>query len=705
MAALALDVEIEASALAQALSTDDSFDTATLVCLVGNWPAGAAIIAWDPLESCDHYDGATGPGWIGYQGYEQRSSWWGRFDVLLRQEAAGSWFLETIGVPPAGLTELARRIEQCVRRPVPAAKPSVIADLRLTPESTHLGAVEQAISAIRSGALFQVNVCARASGTLDGDPLELFAAGAGLAADYSGYLRTRARTIVSFSPELFLHRAGSRVRSAPIKGTRPRGSGPSTASEDPSALELARSSKDRAENVMITDLMRNDLSQVCQPGTVRTPVLLQIRPGPGVWHLVSEVVGELRPGLSDIDVLHATFPPGSVTGAPKIRALAAIEEFESDGRGIFTGCIGYLGLAGDSALNVAIRTFEFEPTPSPGLAGQVAGTKFQLGIGGGITADSTPMAEWLECLVKAAPLLALGDQKLPGGGLGSASQVDQRQVDQRQVDQRRIDERQVDERSGIFDTMLVLGPQPVGFADHLTRLTSSAAELYGMAEAELASRWRSELSRQLLGLSGRHRVRTTIRPRRTVRAGQPGFDLDVSLFETSPAASPIRLHSVAGRGGSWRHKWNDRRYLAELESELTELGAANASATATTQVHLPLFTSPVADRQPGAPEALFYETSRSNVAFVPRSGLLVTPPLSEQVLPGISRRRLLDAALDHGWLVEIRDCRVCELRAARLVLSVNSLGLNSVDCLDDEILMLDEELFFDVSSWLAEFGG
>ena len=145
---------------------------------------------------------------------------------------------------------------------------------------------------------------------------------------------------------------------------------------------------------MIVDLVRNDLSRVCVPGSVTVPVLLGPEPHPGVWHLVSTVTGTLSPGAGDGDLIRAAFPPGSVTGAPKVRALEIIDELETTAREAYTGAIGYRSPVAGLELNVAIRTFEF------------AAGKAWIGAGGGIVADSDPAGEYAECLIKATPLLA-----------------------------------------------------------------------------------------------------------------------------------------------------------------------------------------------------------------------------------------------------------------------------------------------------------
>ena len=207
--------------------------------------------------------------------------------------------------------------------------------------------------------------------------------------------------MASLSPELFLRRAGQTVTSKPIKGTARRGDDPAEAAAQ--LAELERSAKNRSENVMIVDLVRNDLSRVCVPGTVTVPDLLGAEPHPGVWHLVSTVEGTLGDGVTDGDLIRAAFPPGSVTGAPKVRALEIIDELELAPREAYTGAIGYRSPVAGLELNVAIRTFEF------------AAGRCWLGAGGGIVADSDPEAEYAECLIKATPLLTAIGARLDVG--------------------------------------------------------------------------------------------------------------------------------------------------------------------------------------------------------------------------------------------------------------------------------------------------
>ena len=210
-------------------------------------------------------------------------------------------------------------------------------------------------------------------------------------APYGAFLDLGGTQVFSSSPECFLEMKGQRVTTKPIKGTRPRGA---TREEDKKlAEELTTSAKERAELVMITDLERNDLGQVCEYGSVRVTDLLKLERYAQVQHLVSTVEGTLRGGLDHLDAFLACFPGGSISGAPKKRALEIIQELEPQRRGLYTGAIGWLGFQGESRFNIAIRTAWRE------------GKKLQFHTGAGIVADSDPAYEWEETQHKAAGLL------------------------------------------------------------------------------------------------------------------------------------------------------------------------------------------------------------------------------------------------------------------------------------------------------------
>ena len=248
----------------------------------------------------------------------------------------------------------------------------------------YAGAVEQVRRAIERGDVYQVNLVQHLEAPFAGDPAELARRLAPLVAEPCPPLAGEGWAIVSASPELFLARRGDRVRTMPIKGTRPLDS-----SDD-----LVGSVKDAAEHVMIVDLERNDLSRVCLAGSIRWPELMVERPLAGVRHLVSTVEGTLRPGVGLAELLGATFPGGSVTGAPKIAAVDLIAELEPVGRGASMGALGWVRGNGDLELALTIRTFA------------IGGGRIHLGVGGGVVWDSDPAEEVEESLSKAAPLLA-----------------------------------------------------------------------------------------------------------------------------------------------------------------------------------------------------------------------------------------------------------------------------------------------------------
>jgi para-aminobenzoate synthetase component 1 len=245
--------------------------------------------------------------------------------------------------------------------------------------------VRAIVELIRAGDCYQVNLTRRLTSDGPADPRALFAAVVRRhPAPHAALLRFGDAAVVSASPERFLRRRGDAVETRPIKGTAA------------GRAELVRSAKDRAENVMITDLARNDLGRVCRPGSVQVPALCAAEAHPGLWHLVSTITGRLRPGVGTGRLVRATFPPASVTGAPKPRVLQAIEDLEPVRRGVYCGAVGWFD-PGRSALelNVAIRTF------------QILDGRTHLGVGGGITVDSDPAAEWRETELKAARLLAV----------------------------------------------------------------------------------------------------------------------------------------------------------------------------------------------------------------------------------------------------------------------------------------------------------
>ena len=266
----------------------------------------------------------------------------------------------------------------------------------------HRRGVEAIRAAIADGELYQANLTRRLAAPFHGDPWPLYRRlRTGDPALFAAWLDLgERRAILSASPEPYLSvdRSGN-VESDPIKGTRPRGA---TRDEDRRlAAELLASDKDRAENVMIVDVLRNDLGRVCIPGSVRVPRLCRLERTAAVQHLVSTVTGRLRPGNGPFELLAASFPGGSITGAPKIRAMQLLESLEPVRRGPYTGALGWIGPEGAMATSILIRTFVAD------------GSRLTLHVGGGITWGSDPDAEWDETVAKArGPLSAIGAREV-----------------------------------------------------------------------------------------------------------------------------------------------------------------------------------------------------------------------------------------------------------------------------------------------------
>jgi len=251
-------------------------------------------------------------------------------------------------------------------------------------------AIGTVLDYIRAGDIYQANLTFLASVAINGDPLAAYTAiRPHAAAGYGALIRHDGRHILSFSPESFFQLADGRIETRPMKGTARRLPDPQ---EDAAAIaQLAADPKQRAENLMIVDLLRNDISRVTLPGSVRVPALFKVESYPTIHQMISIVEGRLREGLGPVDVLRALFPCGSITGAPKLRAMEVIREVERFGRGLYTGSIGHIAPDGSARFNVAIRTISLETGSRTGC----------LGLGSGVVADSGADAEWQECLDKA----------------------------------------------------------------------------------------------------------------------------------------------------------------------------------------------------------------------------------------------------------------------------------------------------------------
>ena len=618
-------------------------DDAHPVALLGAWAGGADIVASNPVrvcqqlrsEDCDEVDGdaagaSFGGGWIGYLGFDAAgymmpappspggppqlpASWFGYYDhVLRRDRASGRWSLEALVTPERAaslecrLGELSRRSQ--LPRPKPRAYSCSAFRLTSTPEE-HKAAVRQTVDSIRRGDLFQANICLRLEAEFRGDPLDAFCCAASrLDPPYAAFLRLDDGAVASLSPELFLRRTGASVLSQPIKGTTARSGDEITARRQREALE--RSAKDRAENVMIVDLMRNDLSRVCVPGTVSVPALLRAEAHPGVWHLVSEVRGLLCPVTDDEQLIRATFPPGSVTGAPKVRALEIIHELETTPREVYTGVIGYRSPVAGLELNVAIRTFEFH-------RGRV-----WLGSGGGITANSDVDAEYRECLVKARPLIQALGASVSDAVVSSPPRPRP--------------------ALGVFTSLRVTDGRGHDLDAHIARLAASTKALFAKPlPASFPADLAAFLDRRPSG-----RLRISARP-----VGGP-LQVVIEIVPGGDTPAAVALQPVLIPGGLGAHKWRDRAVLQQAREQLG-LGPDEQLL--------------VLDANDDV-----LETDRANV-FAVLEGILHTPPADGRLLPGVTRTAVLHLAAEEGIPAREAPLSARRLTSASEVFVTNSV--------------------------------
>ncbi|MRJ75406.1 aminodeoxychorismate synthase component I [Aeromicrobium sp. SMF47] len=606
-----------------------------LVALLGDWHHGEALIAFDPsrvLEG-DPFSGIDldplppdvsgfGGGWIGAWGYQlgrlvedlpptphrpipQPDHRLAFYDHVLRL-SDGVWWLESLTRDD----ERDARVVAALDAAAPDPRAYDVGSFAMTPTPDgHRATVATVLEHIAAGDIFQANLCARLEAPFAGDPLDVFCAGVErLHPAFAAYVSGPEGALVSLSPELFLRRTGDEVLSSPIKGTAPLDTDPD---------ELVASAKDRAENVMIVDLMRNDLGRVSVPGSVRVPALTRAERH-AVWHLVSDVVGHVGPQVRDSDLLRATFPPGSVTGAPKVRAMEIINALEPTGREAYTGAIGHVSPAAGLELNVVIRTFE------------IAGGSIWLGVGGGVVADSTPEGEYAECLVKARPLI-----EAIGGRLDLVTDAPApdppRPPEARSV-------RAADEAQGIFDTMLVVDGRVVDLDAHLTRLDESVRTVHGTS---IRASLDDVVVRRAATLGGRHRLRVDAVPR------DGGVEVTVATSPVGPPTGPWTLTPRPVGAGWGRHKWIDRSVLAD-------------------------------DRGPGhdllltADDGAVLETARANLFVVLDDGVH-TPPTDGRILPGTARARVIEILRDATIPVFERRLTADDLRAATELFATNAL--------------------------------
>ncbi|MFM5930089.1 MAG: aminodeoxychorismate synthase component I [Novosphingobium sp.] len=437
-------------------------------------------------------------------------------------------------------------------------------------------------AAITAGDIYQANLTFPLTGAFHGDPVAVYAAMRSAAgAGYGGLIHDGSHWLASLSPELFVALRGQAAMVKPMKGTRPRGR---TAQDDADlAAELAASDKDRAENLMIVDLLRNDLSRVADAGSVKVERPFAVESYPTVHQMTTTVRAQLRDGTGVFDLVRALFPCGSITGAPKIRAMELIDRFERDARGPYCGAIGRIDPpiacgdaangAGEAAFNVAIRTLRL----TPGENGRGSAV---LGVGSAVVADSEWLAEWREGLVKG------------GFARGMAGGFD------------------------LIETMAFTPDEGIPLLElHLERLKASAAELGFVFDRHAV---RNAIQALCFEIEAPSKVRLVV-----ARSG--AHALEIAPMPDAPdgamACAVLRLPVDAG---DWRllHKTTDRHFYTAALAAAQGAGADEALLL--------------------RDDGLLTEGSFTNI-FVERDGVLLTPPAALGLLPGVLRRSLIEA--------------------------------------------------------------
>jgi para-aminobenzoate synthetase/4-amino-4-deoxychorismate lyase len=623
------------------------------VVLAGSWAAGEVVVAAEPLvvetraadflRTLDHQppvegtvaDGALGGGWFGWLGFEGDGCAFGFYPNVLRLSGGVWWDEALVGlVPDSDLERRRQRLSELLDAPPAKAQAYRIGPVTASRNrAEHTAAVERCIQYIRAGEIYQANICLTLQSDFSGSAADL---GADLFSatqpPYGAYLALGEQQVASASPELFVRRSGRLVTSTPIKGTRPR----TAITAEAERHRLAGSQKDRAENVMIVDLVRNDLSRVAETGSVRVSRLLDVVAAPGVWHLSSSIEARLPELVSDGDLLRATFPPGSVSGAPKSRAVEIIAELEDRPRGVYTGAIGYASPAYGAEFSVGIRT------------AQIRGGRFSLGVGGGITVDSTPLQEWWECFDKARPLLAaVGGEVFDPLSRRSA--------------------RDPLAECGICDTSLLRYGIPRERAEHLARLERAYYELY---ERPLPGAAADALLRTPSDPEPWLRQRIDVAADGAVTVVRGVVPAPVPLAER-PGEEAVLIPAQTGFGA---YKWSERQRQEELEAaypgKIVMLGDAEG----------------------------LLETTRANV-FAVVGDRLVTPPLDGRVLPGVTRTILLELAPDMGVEIELRVPGLGEARALAVASSV--AGMRWIERCGDVVWATPGDLLDELSRRLV----
>jgi para-aminobenzoate synthetase / 4-amino-4-deoxychorismate lyase len=464
--------------------------------------------------------------------------------------------------------------------------------------------VERIQEWIRCGDTYQINHTYRINGQIYGDPLALYARlRARQPGRFGAFIQEGGTTILSQSPELFVERDGDCLRAMPMKGTA------NAQTESPE--QLASDPKNRAENIMIVDLLRNDLSRIALPGSVTVPNLFHVAQHGNVLQMTSTIEATAKPDLNLRTLLDAVFPCGSVTGAPKKRSMEIIQELEGAPRGYYCGALGWLDPNGDFAFSVPIRTLTLEGN------GDALQTKFTLGIGAGITIDSDPQQEWQECQIKSAFITEMPTEL------------------------------------GLFETIRVEEKKPLRIAAHLERLQRSA---FALRIPFVAARVIEAAERACLAIPSLlpHRLRINLLSDGSVNAATHALEPianEVTIFWASQVLPNANQAIMRSSNLLLGHKVNQRTLYDLAWKNAVTLGGFDA-----------VFLNEAGFVTEGGRSSIFIQPKGSNE--------WLTPPLSAGVLPGVMRQSLLD---DPQWNARQAMFTAADLVDADRILVCNAL--------------------------------
>jgi para-aminobenzoate synthetase/4-amino-4-deoxychorismate lyase len=455
---------------------------------------------------------------------------------------------------------------------------------------------------IRNGDTYQINHTFRITGETYGEPLALYARLRDRQPGRFGALVAEDSTIIlSQSPELFIQRQGNILKAMPMKGT--------ASALSNSAAHLSSDAKNQAENVMIVDLLRNDLSRLASPGSVSVPQLFEVARHGNVLQMTSTVQAEAKPDIQLRDVLNAVFPCGSVTGAPKKRSMEIIQELEPEERAYYCGALGWLDPNGDFAFSVPIRTVEIDRNFD------THASKFTLGVGAGITIDSEAKQEWEECHIKAAFLTELPSEL------------------------------------GLFETILVRGSLPQNLELHLERLRHSA-KILGIPLSAIDSKKVIETARENCAVDREYRLRLDLGPNGEIRfhvAPLSTIKESVKIFWASDILPDPKQATLYSGNILLRHKVSTRHVYDQAWRIAEDLGGFDA-----------LFINE---------QGFVTEGGRSSV-FIKSEDRWLTPPVDAGLLPGVMRSIILN---DPAWNAHEANLTIDEILNAKEIMLSNAL--------------------------------